>query len=98
MTAFLKMHGLGNDFVVFDARDSAISLSTEQLRKIADRHFGVGCDQFIVLEPARPGADVFMRIRNPDGGELDLAWRDDGHVLMTGPVATAFRGQIELPQ
>jgi diaminopimelate epimerase len=48
MTVFLKMHGLGNDFVVFDARDSAIPLNAEQARKIADRHFGIGCDTVVV--------------------------------------------------
>ncbi|WP_207480136.1 diaminopimelate epimerase [Arenibaculum pallidiluteum] len=67
---FLKMHGLGNDFVVLDARRSALVLSPAQVRAVADRRTGVGCDQLIVLEPgATPGADVFMRIYNPDGSE-----------------------------
>lgn len=72
MTAlpFQKMHGLGNDFVVLDARDGAIGLSAAQRRWIADRRRGIGCDQLIVLEPPRDRlADVFMRIHNPDGGE-----------------------------
>ncbi len=72
MTAlpFQKMHGLGNDFVVLDARDRAIPLSAAQRRWIADRRRGIGCDQLIVLEPPRDRlADVFMRIHNPDGGE-----------------------------
>jgi diaminopimelate epimerase len=72
MTAvpFRKMHGLGNDFVVLDARDRAIPLSIAQRRWIADRRRGIGCDQLIVLEPPRDKlADVFMRIYNPDGGE-----------------------------
>ena len=72
MTAlpFQKMHGLGNDFVVLDARTRAIPLTLGQRRRIADRRRGIGCDQLIVLEPPRDRlADVFMRIHNPDGGE-----------------------------
>lgn len=69
---FVKMHGLGNDFVVFDARRRALDLSVDQVRAIADRHTGVGCDQLIVMEPPRNGAaDVFMRIRNADGSEVE---------------------------
>jgi diaminopimelate epimerase len=67
---FRKMHGLGNDFVVLDARARTLGLSLESRRIVADRKLGVGCDQLIVLEP--PGerdADVFMRIYNPDGSE-----------------------------
>jgi diaminopimelate epimerase len=64
------MHGLGNDFVVLDARTTALDLSVERRRAIADRRLGVGCDQLIVLEPPTDReADVFMRIYNPDGGE-----------------------------
>ena len=66
---FRKMHGLGNDFVVVDARTRDLPLTPAIAAAIADRHRGVGCDQFIVLEPPPPGADVFMRIRNPDGSE-----------------------------
>ena len=69
-TPFLKMHGLGNDFVVLDARTVALDLTPERRRIIADRRLGVGCDQLIVLEPpTEREADVFMRIYNPDGGE-----------------------------
>ena len=69
-TPFLKMHGLGNDFVVLDARAAALDLTPERRRAIADRRLGVGCDQLIVLEPpTEREADVFMRIYNPDGGE-----------------------------
>jgi diaminopimelate epimerase len=69
-TPFLKMHGLGNDFVVLDARTAALDLTPERRRVIADRRLGVGCDQLIVLEPpTEREADVFMRIYNPDGGE-----------------------------
>ena len=64
------MHGLGNDFVVIDARELAVSFDDSAARRIANRHTGVGCDQFIVLEPSQNSdADVFMRIRNNDGGE-----------------------------
>jgi diaminopimelate epimerase len=67
---FLKMHGLGNDFVVLDARGHALDLTVPRRRAIADRRLGVGCDQLIVLEtPTEPDADVFMRIYNPDGSE-----------------------------
>ncbi len=66
---FLKMHGCGNDFVVLDGRARALGITPARAAAIADRHTGVGCDQVIVLEPAAPGADVFMRIRNPDGSE-----------------------------
>ncbi|MGE0578304.1 MAG: diaminopimelate epimerase [Reyranella sp.] len=69
-TPFLKMHGLGNDFVVLDARGAGFDLTADRRRAIADRRMGVGCDQLIVLEPpTERGADVFMRIFNPDGGE-----------------------------
>jgi diaminopimelate epimerase len=66
---FRKMHGLGNDFVVLDARTQDLPMTPARAAAIADRRFGVGCDQFIVMEPGTGGADVFMRIRNPDGSE-----------------------------
>lgn len=68
---FLKMHGCGNDFVVIDERPAPLGLTPARAAAIANRRTGIGCDQFIVLEPPPPGssADVFMRIRNPDGGE-----------------------------
>ncbi len=70
--AFIKMHGLGNDFVVLDSRRTPIALTIEEARWLADRRFGIGCDQLIVMEPANSeGADLFMRIRNPDGGESE---------------------------
>jgi diaminopimelate epimerase len=71
MTAFLKMHGLGNDFVVFDGRNHGLALDARSARAIADRRFGVGCDQVIVIEKAKNGADAFMRIFNADGGEVE---------------------------
>lgn len=67
---FHKMHGLGNDFVVFDARAEPLAISGEQARAVADRRTGVGCDQLIVLEPS-DAADVRMRIFNADGGEVE---------------------------
>ncbi len=67
---FLKLHGLGNDFVVLDARARAIALGPEAARRIADRRTGVGCDQLLILEPARNGAAARMTIRNADGGEV----------------------------
>ncbi len=71
MTAFLKMHGLGNDFAVFDARKQALALDAATARAIADRRLGVGCDQVIVIAPAANGADAAMRIYNADGGEVE---------------------------
>ena len=68
---FIKMHALGNDFVVFDARTGPpITITKEQLKNLANRHTGVGCDQIILLETADK-ADLFMRIFNADGGEVD---------------------------
>ena len=69
---FTKMHGLGNDFVVLDATAAPIALTAAQLRFIADRHFGVGCDQLLMVEPARsPDTDFHYRIFNADGGEVE---------------------------
>jgi diaminopimelate epimerase len=66
------MHGLGNDFVVLDAVSQAIALTPAQARFLADRHFGVGCDQILVVEkPSRPDADFRYRIFNADGGEVE---------------------------
>ncbi len=63
---FTKMHGLGNDFVVFDAREQPLSLTGAQVRALADRHTGIGCDQLIVVEPSAR-ATACMRIWNADG-------------------------------
>jgi diaminopimelate epimerase len=67
---FLKMHGLGNDFVVLDGRARAISIGREAARRIADRRTGVGCDQLLIIGPAKNGADAELVIRNADGGEV----------------------------
>ena len=66
------MEGAGNDFVVLDATRAPFGLQREQLRRLADRHFGVGCDQVLVVERAqRPDADFRYRIFNADGGEVE---------------------------
>jgi diaminopimelate epimerase len=67
---FIKMHGIGNDFVVVDARQRPFAVDAAAARAIADRRKGVGFDQLIVIEPSAQ-ADVFMRIRNSDGGEVE---------------------------
>ena len=70
--AFTKMHGAGNDFVVLDATRAPVSLSAAQLRRLADRHFGVGADQILLVEPApTPEVDFVYRIFNADGGEVE---------------------------
>ncbi len=69
---FAKMHGLGNDFVVLDGIRQSIALTTEQLRFLADRHFGIGCDQVLLVEQAsQPEVDFRYRIFNADGGEVE---------------------------
>ena len=69
---FSKMHGLGNDFVVLDGVRQSISLSPAQLRLLGERHFGVGCDQILLVEkPGRPDVDFRYRIFNADGGEVE---------------------------
>ena len=69
---FTKMQGLGNDFVVLDGIRQAVALTPELARRIADRHFGVGCDQILLVErPSSPAADFRYRIWNSDGGEVE---------------------------
>ena len=74
MRSFLKMNGLGNDFVILDCRSESqdLTLTESQIRFIADRRLGVGCDQLIVLQTALPDrpADARMRIFNSDGSEV----------------------------
>lgn len=65
---FVKMHGLGNDFVIFDGRTDGFAPDAALARRVADRHHGIGCDQVITMLPSDQG-DVFMRIQNPDGSE-----------------------------
>jgi diaminopimelate epimerase len=69
---FRKMHGLGNDFVVLDQRADPVAIDEAAARSLADRRTGIGCDQVILLEkPHNPSAQIFMRIRNPDGSEAE---------------------------
>lgn len=68
---FTKMHGLGNDFVVIDGISQRVQLNQKQIRLLADRHFGIGCDQLLLVEaPRRPEVDFRYRIFNADGGEV----------------------------
>jgi hypothetical protein len=69
MTKFDKMHGLGNDFVILDAREQAVAMTPALAQALADRNTGIGCDQLILLEPSKV-ADLRMRIWNLDGGEV----------------------------
>ena len=94
-TPFLKMHGLGNDFALFDARDLALAMPAERVRRLADRRRGIGCDQLIVMEPSDK-ADVFMRIFNPDGSEAGAcgnATRCVAH-LLGGTATIETRGGL----
>ena len=69
---FSKMQALGNDFVVIDAVRQKVRLERDQIRRLADRHFGVGCDQLLLVEPSsQTGVDFNYRIFNADGGEVD---------------------------
>lgn len=69
---FTKMHGLGNDFVVIDGINQPVVLDPTRIRRLADRHFGVGCDQVLLVEaPDRPEVDFRYRIFNADGGEVE---------------------------
>jgi diaminopimelate epimerase len=82
---FRKMNGLGNDFVVLDGRVTPVRVDVETARAIADRARGIGCDQLIVLEQSRAGADLFMRIVNADGSEVSAcgnATRCIGRLVM----------------
>ena len=68
---FTKMQGVGNDFVVVDAVNQQVALDVDTVKRIADRHFGVGCDQILLIErPRTPGTDFYYRIYNADGEEV----------------------------
>ncbi|HJS44781.1 MAG TPA: diaminopimelate epimerase [Rhizomicrobium sp.] len=71
MTAFVKMHGLGNDFVVFDAREHAIGMDGAKAKAIADRHFGVGCDTVVLIHPGGAETDAGIQFYNADGSESE---------------------------
>ena len=96
--SFIKMHGLGNDFVVLDAREQALpDLTDEIIRRLADRHEGIGCDQLILLERARDaGVEVGMRIFNQDGGEVGACGNASRAValLLGEPARVATGGGI----
>lgn len=82
---FLKMNGLGNDFVVWDAREAPVRLDPDAIRRIGARDGGIGFDQMITVERSPGGADAFMRIHNRDGSEVDAcgnATRCIGRLLM----------------
>ncbi len=86
MIPFRKMNGLGNDFLVVDARAAPVRPRPEVIRVLANRKTGVGFDQFITIEPGRSPADAFMRIDNADGGEVEAcgnATRCVGRLLMS---------------
>ena len=69
---FTKMHGAGNDFVVIDAINQTVNLTSDQWRDIANRRFGIGADQILIVEkPTMPGVDFRYRIFNADGGEVE---------------------------
>ena len=69
---FTKMHGLGNDFVVIDAISQNVMLRAEQIRRMGDRHTGIGFDQLLIVEPpSRPDAEFSYRIFNQDGNEVE---------------------------
>jgi len=93
MTRFHKMHALGNDFAIFDAREGAVAMDEARARAIADRRTGVGCDQVIVLEPSEV-ADVRMRIWNADGGEVEACGNASRCVLMLGASTIETRAGI----
>ena len=96
-TPFTKMHGLGNDFAIFDAREAEIPMPQDRVRLLAERRLGIGCDQLIRLE-ASTRADVFMRIYNPDGSESGAcgnATRCVAHLLGGDVVIETIAGLLK---
>ena len=104
---FTKMHGLGNDFVVLNALEQAVELDREQVRRIAHRRFGVGCDQVLVIRPGRSdGADFHYGIYNADGSEAGHCGngircvarylRDNGIICKDELIAEAGAGLVKL--
>lgn len=99
---FIKMHGLGNDFVIVDQRGGLDALTLSRIQEITNRNTGVGCDQFIVMEPSE-SADLFMRIYNPDGSQAEAcgnATRCVAHIYMSEQgvqtcVIETLRGLLE---
>ncbi len=93
MTRFRKMHGLGNDFVIFDAREGAVAMDGARARSIADRRTGIGCDQVILIEPSDV-ADLKMRIWNADGGEVESCGNATRCVALLGAKTIETAGGI----
>jgi len=94
MARFHKMHGLGNDFAIFDARETPLEMEAARARAIADRKTGIGCDQVIVLEPSI-SADMRMRIWNADGSEVESCGNASRCVaLLTGGGSIETKGGI----
>ncbi|MEY4501703.1 MAG: hypothetical protein RIS52_1593 [Pseudomonadota bacterium] len=89
LSRFHKMHGLGNDFVIIDARDTAVEMTAARARAIADRKTGIGFDQLILLEPSE-NADMRMRTFNADGSEVEICGN------ATRAVAILIGGQATL--
>ena len=71
MTPFRKMQGLGNDFAVFDARSAPVLLTPDKAKRLADRHFGIGCDTVVLILPGSAKSDAALRFFNSDGGEVN---------------------------
>lgn len=93
---FHKMHGLGNDFVVIDAREAPVAIDAPRARAIADRRTGIGCDQLILIEPSA-NADARMRIFNADGGEVEAcgnATRCVAQLLGGSPTIETLGGML----
>jgi len=102
---FTKMHGLGNDVVVIDAISQSVRLQSIHIKKIANRNFGIGCDQVLIVEPPiRPEADFYYRIYNSNGHEVEQCGNgarciaqfvlDTGLINKTKLVADCIAGQI----
>jgi diaminopimelate epimerase len=94
--SFRKMHGCGNDFVIFDEREGALGLTPAQAAALTNRRTGIGCDQFIVIERPAAGsnADAFMRIRNPDGSEAGACGNATRCVAVLLATETGRRHQV----
>ncbi len=90
---FVKMHGCGNDFIILDERAGPLGLTPSRVAALANRRTGIGCDQFIVIE-ASPGADAFMRIRNPDGTEAGACGNATRCVVSLLHAETGWRAQV----
>ena len=82
---FSKMHGLGNDFVVIDNITQNVFLSRDQIKKLADRHFGIGFDQLLMVEaPYSPDLDFHYRIFNADGTEVEQCGNGSRLLALSG--------------